>query len=81
MLAPTRKAPSMIITAPGAMSRTLTAAESERTAQRSHRGYRPASHMSRSAPGDLPRALASGGPGRLAVPSSAAHLGGDTLWA
>jgi hypothetical protein len=46
----TRKAPSMTVTAPATdkvmTSRTLLAvAVSERTAQRSHRGYRPASHM------------------------------------
>jgi hypothetical protein len=58
MPAPARNAPSMTSTAPatatGVTSRTLAVAGSERTDQRSHRGYRPASHMSRSAPDDLP---------------------------
>jgi hypothetical protein len=49
-LAITKMAPSMTVTAAATdkmvTSRTLlVVAELERTAQRSHRGYRPASHM------------------------------------
>jgi hypothetical protein len=51
-LAATKMAPSMTVTA-AATDRTVTSrtllvvAELERTAQRSHRGYRLASHMAR----------------------------------
>ena len=53
LLAPRPNEPSKTsttpATAPGRTSRALRVAESERTAQRSHRAYRPASHMGRSA--------------------------------
>jgi hypothetical protein len=59
MLAPRLNAPSKTstapATAPGRTSRALRVAESERTAQRSHRAHRPASHMSRSARHFWPR--------------------------
>jgi hypothetical protein len=48
----TRTTPTMTVTAPATArvttSRTLSLSVSERTAQRSHRDFRPASHMGRS---------------------------------
>ncbi len=79
MLTPARSAPSTTITAPATApvvtSRPLVVAVSERTAQRLHRGYRPASRMGRSAHHDLARGTMTGEPMALARTSGNENVG------